>query len=96
MSIGNIDKINEGWKWKMKLTKKQIETLNTVAESDKVMENMKGLSVAQIIKEYKELEGWSFNRVLEAAQSGDSEKTLAEILEEAVILCTMVNEWISS
>lgn len=38
------------------------------------MENMKGLSVAQIIKEYKNLEGWSFNRVLEAAQSGDSEK----------------------
>lgn len=24
------------------------------------MENMKGLSVAQIIKEYKELECWSF------------------------------------
>ena len=64
--------------------------------TEKVMENMKGLSVAQIIKEYKDLEGWSFNRVLEAAQSGDSEKTLAEILEEAVILCTMVNEWIRS
>lgn len=57
---------------------------------------MKGLSVAQIIKEYKELEGWSFNRVLEAAQSGDSEKTLVAILEEAATLCTMVNEWISS
>lgn len=56
------------------------------------MENMKGLSVAQIIKEYKNLESWSFNRVLEA---GDSEKTLMAILEEAVKLCTMVNEWVS-
>lgn len=65
-----------------------------MATIEKVMENMKGLSVAQIIKEYKDLEGWSFNRVLEAAQSGDSEKTLGEILEQSVILCTMVNEWI--
>lgn len=61
---------------------------------EKVVENMKGLSVAQIIKEYKELEGWSFNRVLESAQSGDSEKTLMAILEEALILCTMVNEFV--
>ena len=60
------------------------------------MENMKGLSVAQIIKEYKNLEGCSFNRVLEAAQSGDSEKILMAILEEAVKLCTMVNEWVRS
>lgn len=64
--------------------------------TEKVMKNMKGLSVAQIIKEYKELEGWSFNRVLEAAQSGDSEKTLIAILEEAVTLCTMVNERVRS
>jgi len=34
MSIGNIDKINEGWKWKMKLTKKQIGILNNVAKVD--------------------------------------------------------------
>ena len=58
---------------------------------EKVMENMKGLSVVQIIKEYKNLEGLSFNRVLEAVQSGDSEKTLMAILEESVKLSTMVS-----